>query len=166
MVAVNVVDGVKYGFRLLGYLLAVTIVGFVLIAIGGAFAPGPFDSGNPILALIFVLAGVAIIYAGGLGLLYKVIADGVEMGMLSAGRGGGAGNMLGGTGGSGGTQRPPAGQQYQGNPGQQYQSQQHQGGQQRAQGGQQARGQGDGRGGNQGRNEGGNQPPADWEPGN
>jgi len=155
MVAVNVIDGVKYGFRLLGYLLVVLVVGGLLLAVGGNFVSGPLGrGGNPILALIFILAGVGVIYAGGLGLMYKVIADGVEVGTLSAQRGGGAGNFDSSSG-SGGAQKQlqPAPQGHQQARGQ--------GGAQRTQGGTANQG---GRGGGQGAQ--GQQPPADWEPGN
>jgi hypothetical protein len=105
MVAVNTKDAIMYGFRLLGYLLAVFVLGGILIGIGAAFTPGPFSRGNPILSVIFVLAGIAVMYAGGLGLLYKVVGDGVEVGNRAA---------------EGGTQsRPmqkPAGQRQGGQP--------------------------------------------------
>lgn len=93
MVAVSSVDGIKYGFGLLGYLLAVVVAGGVLILIGTGFSPGPYSAGNPVLVMVFVLAGMAIIYAGGLGLLYKVIADGVHVGTVAAERGGPAGGQ-------------------------------------------------------------------------
>lgn len=84
MVAVDTMDAIKYGFRLLGYLLAVFLAGGVLLAIGAGFTPGPRGSGNPILTIIFLIAGIAIMYAGGLGIFYKVIADGVEKGVSAA----------------------------------------------------------------------------------
>lgn len=84
MVAVDTIDALKYGFRLLGYMLAVFIAGGLLAGIGAGFSGGPMDSGNPILAILFMIAGIAIIYAGGLGIFYKVIADGVEVGVNSA----------------------------------------------------------------------------------
>ena len=157
MVAVNVVDGVKYGFRLLGYLLAVFIVGGILLLIGGSFTGGPMNrGGNPIMALIFGLAGAGVIYAGGLGLMYKVIADGVEVGTLSAERGGGAGGGgMGVFGGGGGANRQPANRGGQAPP-------QGQGGQQR----QPQQGGGQPQGGQGGRGAQGHQPPEDWEPGN
>lgn len=86
MVAVNTVDAMKYGFRLLGYLIAVFIAGGILWLIGVGFAPSGFRQGNPILAGVFFLAGAAVIYAGGLGIFYKVIADGVEIGNRAAER--------------------------------------------------------------------------------
>lgn len=84
MVAVNAIDALKYGFRLLGYLLAITIVGGILIVVGGMVSGGPANPGNPILALIFWLAGLVVVYAGGLGFLYKVISDGVAVGTRAA----------------------------------------------------------------------------------
>jgi len=167
MVAVNVADGVKYGFRLLGYLLAVFIAGGILLVIAGSVAPGPFDQGNPILMVIFGIAGVAVIYAGSLGLMYKVIADGVERGNLSADQGGDLGNTGGavtGSGGGRGPNRQPAQRARDG--GQRSQrtgGQARQGGQQAQQGGRQAPQGGRGGGHEQA---GEQQPPGDWEPGN
>lgn len=102
MVAVSTVDGIKYGFRLLGYLLAVVVAGGLLLAIGVEFSPGPYGRGNAVLAFVFMLAGMAIIYAGGLGMLYKVIADGVAVGNRAADGGGTVGGLPPGAGG------PPA----------------------------------------------------------
>lgn len=84
MVAVDTTDALMYGFRLLGYLIAVFLAGAVLLGIGAGFSPGPMGSGNPILALLFIVAGAAVLYAGGLGIFYKVIADGVEKGNRAA----------------------------------------------------------------------------------
>jgi len=84
MVAVNTTDAIKYGFRLLGYLLAVFVAGGVLIMVGAGFMPTGFSGGNPILGLLFWIAGIVVIYAGSLGMLYKVIADGVEIGNRAA----------------------------------------------------------------------------------
>ena len=75
MVAVNTIDGIKYGFRIMGYLLAVFLAGGLLILIGSEFG-----NDSVILMGIFWIVGLALIYAGGLGLLYKVIGDGVEVG--------------------------------------------------------------------------------------
>lgn len=79
MVAVNTIDGIKYGFRILGYLLAVFLAGGLLVLVGAAFGDD-----NVILTGIFMIVGLAIIYAGSLGLLYKVIGDGVEIGNRAA----------------------------------------------------------------------------------
>jgi len=157
MVAVNVVDGVKYGFRLLGYLLAVLVVGGILLAIAGSFTGGTMGrGGNPIMALIFGLAGVGVMYAGGLGLMYKVIADGVEIGTLSAEQGGGPVGRHGGRGGDTGVTNRRAGGRSGGESPPQGQGGQPSGQSQR---GDEARGQG-------GHGTGGQQPPEDWEPGN
>jgi hypothetical protein len=79
MVAVNTVDGIKYGFRILGYLLAVFLAGGLLVLIGAAFG-----NDNILLTGIFWIVGITVIYAGALGLLYKVIGDGVEVGNRAA----------------------------------------------------------------------------------
>lgn len=89
MVAVNTIDALKYGFRLLGYLLAIAIVGGLLAFVGVMVSGGPANPGNPTLALIFWLAGLVVIYAGGLGFLYKVISDGVAVGTRAAQSGSG-----------------------------------------------------------------------------
>lgn len=79
MTLVSAEEGVRYGFQLLGYLLAVGIGGGIIVVIGGAMSEN-----SPILGGIIAFAGVLVIYAGGLGLLYKVIADGVKTGVEGA----------------------------------------------------------------------------------
>lgn len=92
MPAVNAMDGITYGFRLIGYFLAVGIVGGVVTIVGSGFmgagaAPGVGGSANPGMALLgglIALAGVLVIYAGTLGVMYKVIGDGVKAGIEAA----------------------------------------------------------------------------------
>jgi|GEM_PF-1789780 len=111
MVAVDTMDAVKYGFRLLGYLLAVFIAGGILIAIGLSFQPTGFrGGGNPLMALLFFVAGIAVIYAGGLGMLYKVIGDGVEIGNRAAEQPAQRTTPQQGTPAQGGHQQNPGGQ--------------------------------------------------------
>ncbi|MFT4880659.1 MAG: ABC-type Na+ efflux pump permease subunit, partial [Salinirussus sp.] len=91
MVAVSVLGGIKYGFRLIGYALGVLIVGIVIAVIGflllntggGRFGAGP-GAGQLLLSAGVVLLGILIIFAGVLGSLYKVVADGVERGNRAA----------------------------------------------------------------------------------
>jgi hypothetical protein len=76
MDGVDPLDSIVYGFRLLGYLLAVLVVGFA-VAVLGAEAAG---SVSAFLGELATLVGVAIILAGLLGMQYKVIADAVARG--------------------------------------------------------------------------------------
>ncbi len=76
MTVVNPVDGVSYGFRIMGYLLGVFLAGGVVIGISQlAF------SSSSIPGMVFGGAGALIIQAGFLGVMYKLIADGVATGM-------------------------------------------------------------------------------------
>lgn len=91
MVAVNTVDGIKYGFQLMGYLLGVGIVAMFVIGIGSGMVGsaqgglyGETNFGQLVLGAIITLVGVLTLYAGMMGLLYKVIADGVERGNRAA----------------------------------------------------------------------------------
>jgi hypothetical protein len=78
MANVDPVQGVKYGFQLMGYVSAV-IFGGVLIIYIGVESEGE-------LGLLIALLGALTINAGLVGILYKVIADGVEKGNLAAER--------------------------------------------------------------------------------
>ena len=97
MVAVNTIDGIKYGFRLLGYLIAVFLIGGFIAGIGAAMVED-----SPFIGGIIAIFGVVIVYAGFLGTMYKVIADGVEAGNRAAN--GAPAPRSGGRGG-----QPPAG---------------------------------------------------------
>ena len=50
MTAVGVLDGIKYGFVLLGYFVAVFVVGAVLIGIGGAVGAGGTGGNDVVFA--------------------------------------------------------------------------------------------------------------------
>lgn len=90
--AVGAVEGIKYGFKLLWYFLGVAIVGGIVSSIGfgmmasssGGMYAEPSLGG---MAFGFLLGtfGVAIVYAGVLGTGYKVIADAVYLGNITAG---------------------------------------------------------------------------------
>jgi hypothetical protein len=87
MTAVNVVDGVKYGFVLLGYFIPVFVLGGVIFGIGLAIsADGTegnsvgFVVGGGLLALV----GGLVINAGPFGVLYEIVADGVQRGIETA----------------------------------------------------------------------------------
>lgn len=79
MVNVDAAEGVRYGIRLLGYAFLTAGSGFVLMFIGLAIA----SSGEP-FGIVLGLGGFLVLYAGLLGMGYKVIADGVEKGMRAA----------------------------------------------------------------------------------
>ncbi len=91
---VSTTGGIKYGFKLLGYFLAVGIVGGIIAAIGGGIAAasagtGPYadpNIGGTLVGGLISLFGVAVIYAGLLGTTYKVIADAVYLGNVTAKR--------------------------------------------------------------------------------
>lgn len=108
MATVNPIDGIKYGFRLLGYGLAVFLIAAIFMGIGTFIA----DGSSEVIGGILILLGGLVFYAGFLGIGYKVIADGVKAGVEDAGV-----SMGGGTAQPQGQQ-----QQYQGGQqGQQYQ---------------------------------------------
>lgn len=79
MVTVSVLDGIKYGFRLIGYVLGVGLAAGVIMIIGVAIA----DAGGSTAAFggLVALFGFLAFYAGMMGIMYKVIADGVTMGV-------------------------------------------------------------------------------------
>jgi hypothetical protein len=80
MANVNPLNGMMYGFRLMGYLLAVLGVGVVLSLVGFFL----LSDGSLISGGVVSLIGILAVFAGQAGLLYKVIADGVEKGMSAA----------------------------------------------------------------------------------
>ena len=79
MANVSPIDGITYGFNLLAYFIAVLGAGMVVSLIGWALR----DTSS-ILGGLILLVGLLILFARQAGVLYKVIADGVETGMLSA----------------------------------------------------------------------------------
>ncbi|MDL5363183.1 hypothetical protein [Halalkalicoccus sp. NIPERK01] len=83
MTTVNVIDGVRYGLDLIVYIFVIGLAtGFGLligIAIGGV--------DNIVFSLVgalLALGSFLAFYAGMMGILYKVIADGVTVGMNAA----------------------------------------------------------------------------------
>lgn len=78
MANVSPVDGIKYGFNLLVYFVAIFAAGGVIAGVGFLLTDV-----SAILGGVMVLAGGVILFAGQAGVLYKVIADGVEEGMNS-----------------------------------------------------------------------------------
>jgi len=90
--SIGATDGIKYGFKLLLYYLAIAVIGGVVASFGFgiasaelAVATGSFRDPNiPILLLgsAVSMLGVSILYAGTLGVGYKVIADAVYTGNI------------------------------------------------------------------------------------
>jgi len=104
---VDITDGLKYGFRIMGYYLAVAVIGSVMSAVGGglalfeilkvvlsvasAVAPagvaGAAQMGGTqpnvgllIVGVLVLIIGVLLVLAGLFGSLYKLIADAVAEG--------------------------------------------------------------------------------------
>ena len=87
MVNVHPAEGIRYGIELIVYLISIFIVGFLLITIGGVLSAVSVDSGGVltgIFGVLFVFGGSVVVLAGSAGMLYKIIADGVEKGVLAA----------------------------------------------------------------------------------
>lgn len=80
---VNIIEGIKYGFSLLLYVLGVGVAGGIVFLIGAFVAQGEGMVATFIGGLI-ALVGILVIYAGLLGIGYKVIADGVHVGVEAA----------------------------------------------------------------------------------
>jgi hypothetical protein len=84
--AVSRREGVNYGLRLISYSLGILVAGFgsILLAVRLFQVPGSIGIVYRIGGLIFGFVGVLVIYAGSLGLVHKVIADGVKKGIEEA----------------------------------------------------------------------------------
>jgi hypothetical protein len=110
--AVNVFDGIKYGFRLMGYILGVLVVGGIIMFVGvgimsqadGGMYSEP-NTGSLLLGGLLLLFGGATIYAGFMGTAYKVIADGVQKGNIAAKGTSGVGAQSTSAGGKRGVQQ-------------------------------------------------------------
>jgi hypothetical protein len=87
MAAVSVIDGVKYGFVLLGYFIAVFLTGGVILGIGAAVSAGGTNGNDAAFVVVgglLALVGGLVVLAGLFGVLYKIIADGVGRGIESS----------------------------------------------------------------------------------
>ncbi|WP_135365836.1 hypothetical protein [Halosimplex halophilum] len=89
MVAVSVTDGLAYGLRTVAVFGVLLVVAAVLTAVGVNMATtartygiygASTDWGRFLLGGALSLAGGLTLYAGSMGLLYKVVADGVRRG--------------------------------------------------------------------------------------
>ena len=76
MTNVNPVDGIVYGFRIIGYIIAVFLAGG-LVALIGAEIDG-------VVGGLIALVGTLAVFAGFLGIQFKLIADGVERGIRAS----------------------------------------------------------------------------------
>jgi hypothetical protein len=87
MATVGVSKAIKYGFVLLGYFVAVFLIGGFIAFIGSLIATAGGDAGGiggillVLVGGIMSIIGLLMIYAGFLGTGYKVIADGVKRGI-------------------------------------------------------------------------------------
>lgn len=90
MTTVSVTDGLAYGFRVMAVFGLVLTVAAVLVVVGanmvttartyGLYGQVGTDWGKFLLGAALSLAGGLTLYAGSMGLLYKVVADGVGRG--------------------------------------------------------------------------------------
>lgn len=80
--AVDFTETIKYGSKLLLYILPITIVSAIFIAPGALLiTPSePLPGVHPEAGIILVAIGLLIFIAGMMGILYKIISDGVEKG--------------------------------------------------------------------------------------
>ncbi len=81
--AVGVVKGILYGFKLLVYMFIVGVVSAIPIGIGARMMDwtryeATYQNG---IAAVVIATGNLLFVAGTMGILYKVIADGVKAGM-------------------------------------------------------------------------------------
>ena len=89
MSAVSVTDGLAYGLRMMAVFGVLLTVAAVLALVGtnmvttartyGLYGGG-MDWAQFLLGAALSLAGGLTLYAGSMGLLYKVVADGVRRG--------------------------------------------------------------------------------------
>jgi len=83
MANVSTVEGIGYGFRIMLYAIAVFVIAVVFF-VGSAFFLDMNEGVFRAIGALLGFLGALIAYAGALGLLYKVIADGVERGVSAA----------------------------------------------------------------------------------
>lgn len=86
MTAVDIREGVRYGFVLLGYFLVIFVVGGVLVEVGAELLLNFENLLAAVAGTVAILLGLLVLSAGLSGIAYKIIADGVEAGILSAER--------------------------------------------------------------------------------
>lgn len=91
--AVGVLDGIKYGFKLIGYILAVLIIALIFGIPGGLVVEGSESISGALGGIILIIIAALIFMAGMLGLQYKIYADAVETGIREEKKGAGAGGI-------------------------------------------------------------------------
>jgi hypothetical protein len=91
MTAVRITDAIKFGFVITGYLIAIFVVGAIILAIGFAVAGAGGSIGGiaggiiGLIGVIILIIGSFVLYGALFGASYKIVADGVEQGIESAG---------------------------------------------------------------------------------
>ena len=92
MTRVGLVESLKYGLTLFGYLLGVTIVGCGLFVLGGALAvpevqawlDGDAIQLAPLVGgAVFVVLGTAVWWTGIFAIVYKLVSDSVTTGLVN-----------------------------------------------------------------------------------
>jgi hypothetical protein len=83
MSTVSVVEGIKYGFGLLAYIFAVGLAAGIIMIIGAFMAQAGSDA-LTFIGFLVTLSGGLTLYAGMLGIGYKVAADAVKEGVDAA----------------------------------------------------------------------------------
>lgn len=73
-------EGIMYGFQLLSYLVALGVITWFTSV--GTYAT--VDGGDFLIGFFIAVLGGLVVCAGLLGLIYKVISDAVQNGMLAA----------------------------------------------------------------------------------
>jgi len=76
MARVNSVEGIRYGFGTIGYMLGVVVFGLLFFVVGFVM----LDNQSPGGGIVMILIGASVLYAGFAGTTYKVIADAVDKG--------------------------------------------------------------------------------------
>jgi len=91
MTAVRISDAIKFGFVIIAYLIAFFVLGVIILAIGSAIIGAGGGIGGIIggivllIGAIIAIIGALVLYGALFGASYKIVADGVEQGIKSAG---------------------------------------------------------------------------------
>lgn len=89
MTAVRIGESVRYGLRLYGYVLGITVLGAAGVGLGAALAlpeiaawrgPGQAEVVPGIAGGLLLFLGLSVLVIGYLGAAYKLLADGVAAG--------------------------------------------------------------------------------------
>ncbi len=80
--AVDFSETIKYGSKLLLYILPIAIVAGIFLTPGALLITPtePLAGSHPVAGIILIAIGLLILTAGMMGVLYKIISDGVERG--------------------------------------------------------------------------------------